>query len=249
VIGGLDRIPADLSAELRRSSLRAASMTAVGALVVIGSMFYSYFSLINLKDERDRLAFESATLFNQADDARRALQEAQTDRDALLSEIERLRTAQTTLAARSIELERQLQEQAAALDATRAQVGGLRCALQSSRSAIEAFHQRDFRRAVELYGDALACDPDNAYLLNLRAYSLFRLGRLADAIAEQRRSISVDRNYAWGYFDLARFLCAAGDFEAARANIDEAIRLRPGLAQIMRNDGEFQRLCRGNAPR
>jgi tetratricopeptide (TPR) repeat protein len=247
--GIVEPIPEKLSAEIRRSSRRAALLSAGGALVVVSSIVYSYFSLINLRNVRDHLVYESATLSREADHARMAFREAQNDRDTLLSEIDNLRRAQTALLARSVELERQLREMSAELQARRVQIEGLRCALQSSRSAIEAFHQRDYRTAVDLYDDALACDPDNAYLLNLKAYSLFRLGRLTDAVAEQRKSIAVDQSFAWGYFDLARFLCATGDFDGAKTTINEAIRLRPGLAQIMRNDGEFQRLCRGNVPR
>ena len=125
----------------------------------------------------------------------------------------------------------------------RHEMEGLREALAASRYAIEAFHQRDYSTAVSLYDQALRADPNNAYLLNLKAYSLFKLKRVSEAIEVQRESLRADAEYAWGYFDLARFLCAAGLFDEARPSIDTALEKRPSLRGIMAKDGEFQRLC------
>ena len=125
----------------------------------------------------------------------------------------------------------------------RREIGGLREALAASRYAIEAFHQRDYAKAVSYYDQALRADPNNAYLLNLKAYSLFKLKRVGEAIEVQRQSLRADPQYAWGYFDLARFQCAAGSFEEARRSRDTALEMRPGLQTIMAGDGEFQRLC------
>jgi tetratricopeptide (TPR) repeat protein len=128
-------------------------------------------------------------------------------------------------------------------DAMRNEIGGLREALTASREAIVAFHQRDYGTAVTLYNQALRADPNNAYLLNLKAYSLFKLKRGQDAIDVQRESVRVDPDYAWGYFDLARFQCAAGDFDGAQKSIEVALKKRPALHSTMEKDGEFQRLC------
>lgn len=128
-------------------------------------------------------------------------------------------------------------------DTMRNEINGLREALTASRDAIVAFHQRDYGTAVALYDKALRADPNNAYLLNLKAYSLFKLKRLSEAIKVQRESIRIDQSYAWGFFDLARFQCAAGDFGAARKSINTAIEKRPALRSTMERDGEFQRLC------
>jgi tetratricopeptide (TPR) repeat protein len=114
-----------------------------------------------------------------------------------------------------------------------------------TRNAIAAFHRRDFDTAVALYDRALRADPGNAYVLNLKAYSLFKGERLSNAIGTQRESLRVDPEYAWGYFDLARFQCAAGNFDEARKSIQMA-REKGGawLSRKMEGDGEFRRLCR-----
>jgi tetratricopeptide (TPR) repeat protein len=121
----------------------------------------------------------------------------------------------------------------------------LRCALANSRSAIEAFHQRDYGGAISMYNQALRCDPDNAYLLNLNAYSHFKNRDVAGAIELELRSIKANPNYGWGYFDLARFYCArdGGRSDNARAAIDKAVQLDERMTSLMATDGEFSRLC------
>jgi tetratricopeptide (TPR) repeat protein len=168
------------------------------------------------------------------------LRNLQTEVTALDGEAGRLRTQNSDL-----------RQQA---EAMRAEIRGLREALTASRDAIIAFHQRDYARAVTLYDQALRADPKNAYLLNLKAYALFKLKRFSDAVAVQEESIRVDPSYAWGYFDLARFQCAAAraaaseatrvaHFQDARKAIKMALEGRPGLRSTMEQDGEFQGLC------
>jgi tetratricopeptide (TPR) repeat protein len=132
----------------------------------------------------------------------------------------------------------------------RSDLAKVRGSLSAARAAIHAFHVGHFGEAVALYDEALAADPDNAYLQNLRAYSLFRLGRLDDAIESERRSVAADPNYGWGYLDLARFLCAQSPakLDEAREAAQRAVALRPDLRSIMENDGEFQKLCRHKVP-
>lgn len=123
------------------------------------------------------------------------------------------------------------------------EVSSLRFALSASRDAIAAFHARDYKGAVSLYEAALDADPDNAYVINLKAYSFFKLGKLSDAIATQEFGLRIDPGYTWGLFDLARFQCAAGDVEAASKSIGEAIAREERFRQLALQDGEFSRLC------
>lgn len=149
----------------------------------------------------------------------------------------------SSLASEATRLQKQNADLRQDSEKMRSEIGGLREALAASRFAIEAFHQRDYSTAVSLYDQALRADPNNAYLLNLKAYSLFKLKRVSEAIEVQKRSLRADPEYAWGYFDLARFECAAGAFDDARRAINSALEKGPGLRAIMAKDGEFQRLC------
>lgn len=119
-----------------------------------------------------------------------------------------------------------------------------RCALGAA-SGINAYHEGEFTLAVELYDQALACDPADGDVLNLKAYSLFKSGDSESALETQLRGLAVAPDDAWGFFNLARYLCAVGDTEAAAAQMATAISLSPGMAAIASGDGEFQSLCGG----
>ena len=123
------------------------------------------------------------------------------------------------------------------------EVSTLRQALSASRDAIAAFHARDYVEAVRLYELALSADPGNVYIMNLKAYSLFKLGRVQEAITFQATALQKDTTYAWGYFDLARFQCAAGDKVSAEKSIALAIEKESRFRELAQQDGEFRRLC------
>jgi tetratricopeptide (TPR) repeat protein len=131
----------------------------------------------------------------------------------------------------------------AEVEASRAQVSALREALAASRDAIAAFHARDYATAVELYDRALAADPGSAYLENLRAYALFKQGKIQEAVQSQAKSLERDPEYAWGYFDLARFQCATGDRAAAAKSFALASQREARFKALASQDGEFRRLC------
>jgi len=164
-----------------------------------------------------------------------------------LRELERQRAA---LEERQGQLRADIEKYRSELDGLHADLARARGALMSARAAINAFHAGRLQDAVALYDEALGSDPDNAYLQNLRAYALFRLGRVDAALAGQQKSLASDPNYAWGYFDLARFLCAASPprIEEAKEAAKKSIELRPEMRTIMQGDGEFQRVCRRRVP-
>jgi tetratricopeptide (TPR) repeat protein len=166
-------------------------------------------------------------------------------------QLHKLEDSRTRLEAEQRLLLQQTKDYKDRLHVVQSQLSTSRAALASARAAINAFHSGDLKEALNLYDEALGSDPDNAYLQNLRAYTLFRLHRVQDAINGERRSVAIDPNYAWGYFDLARFLCANAPSDLAEAQnaAQRAIALRPDIRAIMENDGEFQRVCRNAVPR
>lgn len=118
-----------------------------------------------------------------------------------------------------------------------------RCALGSA-GGINAYHDADYALAIELYDQALTCDPSDGYVLGLKAYSLFKSERVDAAIEAQRASLEALPDHALGYFNLSRFLCARGDFEAAEEELATAVSLWPDIEAIAADDGEYRSLCR-----
>ena len=164
--------------------------------------------------------------------------------------LRKLEQESARLETRNAQLRAELGNGARQRDSLLATVSQMRSALDATRSAINAFHAGRLEDAIRLYGDAIKADPENPYVRNLQAYALFRLGRVPEAIKAERRALVADSLYAWGYVDLARFLCAASSdsLSAARAAVARAIALQPELTQKMRGDGEFRRVCRAQLP-
>lgn len=160
-----------------------------------------------------------------------------------------LRTLQAevrSLESQALQLRTQNLELTQRAEATRNEIKGLREALTASRDAINYFHHNDYKAAGALYDLSLRADPHNAYLLNLKAYSLFKLKRLSEAIDTQNEGIRINPGYAWGFVDLARFQCEAKNFNGARESIKKALDQDDKNHQLRKRveaDGEFQRLC------
>jgi tetratricopeptide (TPR) repeat protein len=128
-------------------------------------------------------------------------------------------------------------------EATQRRLERSREATQNVTQGINYYHQGNYAAAVRSYNEALNLDPENAYVLNLKGYSLFKQRKLKEAIVTLETAVKMAPDYAWGYFDLARAQCAAGEVEGARRSVTKAVTLRPGLRSVMRSDGEFQRVC------
>jgi tetratricopeptide (TPR) repeat protein len=159
------------------------------------------------------------------------------------AEVANLEVHSAELKAKNSELQASANELTASTAALKSEAAGLRQALSASRNAIAAFHARDYAAAVGLYNEALASDPGNAYLINLKAYALFKLGQVSEAIDVQRRGLEIDPAYTWGLFDLARFQCAAGDKAAAARSLAAAETKEARFRELASADGEFARLC------
>jgi tetratricopeptide (TPR) repeat protein len=162
---------------------------------------------------------------------------------SIQAQVKALESREQMLITKNQDLERSASELKQTAGDLNDQVSRLRQALSASRDAIAAFHAHNYAAAVSLYDIALAADPGNAYLLNLKAYSLFKLGRVSDAIATQQQGIKADPNYAWGFFDLARFQCAAGEKASAAESLRTAQGKEDRFRELAAEDGEFRHLC------
>lgn len=141
------------------------------------------------------------------------------------------------------ELERELEAQKAELQKVKTQLSKEREALAAGREAINAFHAGDYEGALNAYNRALELDPQNAYLLNLKGYVLFKMKRFPEAIQALNGSIEANPRYVWAYFDLARVDCASGRLMEAQNAIKKAVDLGFPKAR-MADDLEFARVCR-----
>lgn len=142
------------------------------------------------------------------------------------------------------ELEIEVTQQSLELQRVKTQLSKEREALAAGRYAINAFHAGNYEEALSYYDRALTLDPEDAYILNLKGYVLFKMKRFPEAAEVLHASAKADPKYAWAYFDLARVQCASGNLSEARTAIEKALSLQPELKETMANDGEFARACK-----
>jgi tetratricopeptide (TPR) repeat protein len=162
-------------------------------------------------------------------------------RERLAKDIEKLREDEKE--ARAIVAE--LEQRAVAL---RNELKGARDATPVLTAAINAFHKRRYADAIVKYDEALRLNPGDPYIYNLKSYSQFKAGDFTGAIATLSRGLQLDPTYEWGYFDLARYQCAANSPDAALRTITDALAergegVRSALKFFLSQDGEFRRLC------
>ncbi|MBD2755163.1 tetratricopeptide repeat protein [Spirosoma validum] len=114
---------------------------------------------------------------------------------------------------------------------------------ETLQNGINAYRRGQYVEAITLYDQFLANNPNNAYVLNLKGYSQFKLRQYDQAVTTLLSATKADPNYAWAYFDLARVYCAMGRSSEANQAREQAIGLRSDMQTIMQNDKEFMDLC------
>jgi tetratricopeptide (TPR) repeat protein len=203
-------------------------------------------SLLHRAEERERRARKRAIIYSLIPIALALLlilftswriKQAQRNVAVLNKEAERY-------SAEAVELQGRLEEMEKSLRNVTKQLHSSREAVAFVTDGINLYHGRRYDEAVMAYNRALNLDPQNAYVLNLKRYSLFKARRFNESIETLRKAVEVGPDYAWGYFDLARVSCAVGKLEEASNAIKKAIELRPEIREIMKGDGEFTQLCR-----
>lgn len=104
-------------------------------------------------------------------------------------------------------------------------------ALDAQSAADRAFEDGDYPRALTLYSERTALEPDNAYALRGVAQSLLQLGRADEALAAFAAAISADPEFGGAYANRGILHDRMGAYEAAIADYTRALALDPELAE------------------
>jgi tetratricopeptide (TPR) repeat protein len=115
------------------------------------------------------------------------------------------------------------------------------------RLALEQYHNGRYAAAISYYDQALALDPENAYVLDLKSYSQFRHGDRKGAMESIEAALRMQPDYVYGYSEWSRYACAAGRFDEAVRAFDAARAQSPAAdelyGKLLREDGQFATLC------
>lgn len=145
------------------------------------------------------------------------------------------------------DLRQQITREQAELAATRADLAQSRQKLSAAREAvsfvtqgINSYHEGDYSGAIRSYDQALTRDPENAFVLDLKGYALFKAQRYGEAVQTSKESLRLDPENQFAMLDLIKAQCASGNMDEATPMLSQLLRQRPDF----KNDGELQRVCR-----
>ena len=101
----------------------------------------------------------------------------------------------------------------------------------------EAFNEKDSSRAIELYTQLLALNPDYAKAYNNRGVVKSDLGDKSGALSDYDKAISLNPDYADAYFNRGNVKYELGDKSGALSDYDKSISLNPDFAESYNNRG------------
>ncbi|NJM62558.1 MAG: tetratricopeptide repeat protein [Oscillatoriales cyanobacterium RU_3_3] len=94
--------------------------------------------------------------------------------------------------------------------------------------------------AISSYDRALELQPDDADILDRRAYALLTLGRYDEAMADWDKVLEIDPNYANAYYNKACYFALQDRVELALENLRRAIQLEPErYRELAKTDADF----------
>ncbi len=94
-----------------------------------------------------------------------------------------------------------------------------------SRQADEAFANKQYNRAAELYKQLLALSPNNVTAYNNLGITLHNLGRSAEALRKLNEGVAVDPTYQRIWLTLGFVNSQLGDTEQARTALTSAAQM------------------------
>lgn len=109
---------------------------------------------------------------------------------------------------------------------------------------INSYHAGRYSDAIGFYDEAIKLDPRNPVIFDLKGYSLFRNKEFENAVLVLKKSIEIDPNYIWGYYDLALAYWANGEEEKAVRTVEMILEMNPTFKEIIKKDGQFNRFKR-----
>jgi len=96
-----------------------------------------------------------------------------------------------------------------------------------SRQADEAFTNKQYDRAAELYARLLALAPDSAELYNNLGLTLHYVGRSAEALSKLNEGIAVDPTHQRSWLTTGFINAQLGNVEQARTALTNAVMIDP----------------------
>ena len=112
------------------------------------------------------------------------------------------------------------------------------------RLGLDYFYSKQYDLAVEEYNKAIALDPENFVLYDLKGYSQLKSKKINEAIASLEKSVELKPNYTWGHYNLSLAYWAGGKNEEAKREIKTLIGLDESFRKTISTDRQFSEMMK-----
>jgi tetratricopeptide (TPR) repeat protein len=116
---------------------------------------------------------------------------------------------------------------------------GAREASKFLRRGINEVHRHRYAEAVQLYDNAIALDPNNPVVHDLRGYALYLQGMNEQAAKALEHAVELSPSYAWGHYDLALVYWRLGRKVDAVREVKRAIEIDSNFRKTIQEDDQF----------
>ncbi len=116
-----------------------------------------------------------------------------------------------------------------------------RASAEFLRQGINLYHQRRYAEAIAAYTQAIALDPKNAILFDLRGYAYLLERNVTNAVGDLKKAVELNADYPWGRYNLALAYWAADKQDAAVDQLETLLQREPSFLEVIKRDSQFRR--------
>uniref|UniRef100_A0A146L0Q2 Stress-induced-phosphoprotein 1 n=2 Tax=Lygus hesperus TaxID=30085 RepID=A0A146L0Q2_LYGHE len=106
----------------------------------------------------------------------------------------------------------------------------------------DEFRKGEFAKAIEYYTYATEMDPKNPVYLTNRSMCYFKMEEYEKSLRDANKAVSLDGNWAKGYYRAGAAQLARKEYKEALANFDRAASIEPSIQQYKESAKEAKRL-------
>ena len=114
---------------------------------------------------------------------------------------------------------------------------------------LQNFYAKKYDLAIDEYNRALALDSSNYVLYDYRGYAQLRANKIDEAIASLEKSVTLNPEYGWGYYNLSLAYWANGDKSHTRQSLQHLTEVSPELKRTVINDAQFSEILKDQSIR
>lgn len=138
------------------------------------------------------------------------------------------------------QLQKDVKEQRAALDAARDQLKRTEELSNHMRQGQLFVQAREYDDALAEFDEVIKADAQNANAYQMKAYTLYRMGRYLSAIENFQQAIQIAPDNLWAHYNLALTYWADDERAKAIAEVKKVLAIDPTFKRFFASDTNFK---------